>query len=58
MIKRMVLAGFLIYATYSIYVEPTLIDDGYQHAKEAFFDMFTYVEDKIIAHHVNKSFLL
>jgi hypothetical protein len=54
----MVLAGFLIYATYSIYVEPTLIDDGYQHAKEAFFDMFTYVEDKIIAHHVNKSFLL
>jgi hypothetical protein len=52
MIKRMLLAVFLIYSSYSIYVEPTLIDDGFQHAKEAFFDMFTYVEDKIIQHHV------
>lgn len=48
----MVIAGLAIYSVYSIYMEPTLIDDGYQHAKEAFFDMFTYVEDKIIQHHV------
>lgn len=50
---RMVLASLLVYSTYTIYNEPNLIDDGYLHVKEIVSDMFTYVEDKIIAHHVN-----
>ena len=53
-ICRMILACIAVYSSYSVYMEPTLIDDGYDHFKEAFFDMFTYVEDKIIQHHVNK----
>ena len=52
-ICRMILACILVYSAYSVYTEPNLIDDGYEHFKEAFLDMFIYVEDKIIAHHVN-----
>lgn len=48
---RIVLAGIVVYSSYSIYTEPTLIDDGYNHIKEIISDMFTYVEDKIIQHH-------
>lgn len=49
---RMVLAAMLVYTTYTFYYEPNLIDDAYLHVKEIVTDMFSYVEDKIIAHHV------
>ncbi len=49
----MVLAALLLYTSYCLYNDPNLIDDGYIHLKEAISDMFTYVEEKIIAHHVN-----
>jgi len=48
----MVLAGLVFYTTFTIYNEPNLIDDAYVHIYEAVSDMFTYVEDKIVAHHV------
>jgi len=49
---RLVLALMLVYTGYLFYTEPNLIDDAYLHVREIVTDMFSYVEDKIIAHHV------
>jgi len=55
---RLVLASLLVYTTYTFYFEPNLIDDAYLHVREIVSDMFTYIEDKIIAHHVNMKRIL
>lgn len=52
MIFRLVLASFVVYTTYVVYFEPTLLDEAYSHVKEIVVDVFGYVENKIIHSHV------